>query len=383
MKKLAFVFGFLALSTPGFAVTPLNSEELQQTVKNGLNWIYNSQEESGHFRYEYAPFWDRYIDDDNIVRQAGALYVVGEIAIRDENKIFNLRGPMEKAVSYFETKSKDGEFNGKNFRCILKTETKCTLGGTSLALIGVLDLVEAYPDSLNKYAGLIEKYKNYILAMQVSGKGFRDSFYFDREQSTKESSFSNGEAFLALVRYYQYVSQTEIKTVIEESFAYFDKIYRGKWDSNFYLWGMAALKDWYALFPEEEYYTFTKDYTDWRIDAQQKARGTSHNKCAYIEGVISAYSVLEKKSSDKEKEKYLEEIDFWLLKSRDLQVKKSDTVKIGFNNGKLRVVKMKSSAKAVGGFLTGYDEPFQRIDFTQHCVSGYLQKLVDIDRKSL
>ncbi len=383
MKNLVFVLSFLVLSTPAFAVTPLNPEELRQTVNNGVSWMNNAQEASGHFRYEYAPFWDRYIDDDNIVRQTGAFYLLGEIAIRDKAKRFDLKSTMEKAVSYFEENSKTGKFNDENFRCVLKTANKCTLGGTSLALIGLLDMVKAYPATLNKNENLIEEYKNYILAMRVSGKGFRDSFYFDREQSLSESSFSNGEAFLALVRYYQYNAKVEIKTMIEESFVYFDKIYRGKWDSNFYLWGMAALKDWYVLFPKEEYYTFTKDYTDWRIDKQQKSRGTSHNKCAYIEGVISAYSVLEKKASDKEREKYLEEIDFWLLKSRDLQIKKSDTIKIGFNQGKLRVVKMENSARAVGGFLTGYDEPFQRIDFTQHCVSGYLQKLVDIDRKSL
>ena len=27
--------------------------------------------------------------------------------------------------------------------------------------------------------------------------------------------------------------------------------------------------------------------------------------------------------------------------------------------------------------------PFQRIDYTQHCLSSYLQKLVDIDGESL
>lgn len=381
MKKLAFALSFLVLSTPAFAVTPLNTEELRQTVKNGVSWINNAQESSGHFRYEYAPFWDRYIDDDNIVRQAGAFYLLGEVTIRDKDKRFDLKSTTEKAVSYFEANSKTGKFNDKNFRCVLKTENKCTLGGTSLALIGLLDLVKAYPATLNKNENLIEEYKNYIVAMKVSGAGFRDSFYFNRDQSLSESSFSNGEAFLALVRYYQYNSKAEIKTMIEESFAYFDKIYRAEWDSNFYLWGMAALKDWNVLFPREEYYSFVKDFTDWRIEKQQKSRGTSHNKCAYIEGVISAYSVLEKKTD--EKEKYLEEIDFWLLKSKDLQIEKNDTVKIGFNQGKLRVVKMENSARAIGGFLTGYEEPFQRIDFTQHCVSGYLQKLTDIDRQSL
>lgn len=35
--------------------------------------------------------------------------------------------------------------------------------------------------------------------------------------------------------------------------------------------------------------------------------------------------------------------------------------------------------QALGGFLTGENELTQRIDFTQHCVSAYLQKRVDMD----
>lgn len=383
MKKIAFIFCFFAFSNAVFAISPLTTDELRKTVSSGLNWMHYAQEESGHFRYEYAPFWDRYIEDDNIVRQTGALYVIGEIAIRDSEKRFDLKSPMEKAAGYFELNSKQGKFDSFNFRCILKLENKCTLGGTSLALIGLLDLVKAYPNTLNTYANLIEDYKNYIVAMKVADGGFRDSFYFDREQSNSESAFSNGEAFLALVRYYQYNSEAEIKKIVEDSFEYFEKIYRKKWDPNFYLWGMAALKDFYEIFPSEKYYSFVSDYTKWRIDGQKNTRGTPHNKCAYIEGVVSAYSVLEKKASEDEKAEYLEEIDFWLSKSRDLQLKKSDIVKISFNQGKIRVVKIKNASRAIGGFLTDYSEPFQRIDFTQHCVSSYLQKLVDVDRKTL
>ncbi|MEK7672604.1 MAG: hypothetical protein AAB373_01840 [Patescibacteria group bacterium] len=387
MRKIfVFLLALLILTTnlQALAVTTettvLTKEELNKTIKDGITWLLNAQESDGHFRYEYSPFWDRYTDDDNIVRQAGAFYIIGEAARKDTQKLYALQPALEKAAAYLDSKSINGSFNSKSFRCVYKSEKVCTLGGTSLALLGLLDLVEAYPKTASKYQKSIENYKNYLLAMKKSDEGFRDAFYLDREQKTNESSFSNGEAFLALVRYYKYKPDTELKTLIEESFDYFDETYRKDWDSNFYLWGMAALKDWYQIFPKEEHYNFTKEYTDWRISEQEVNKTSPHNRCAYIEGVTSAYSIL---ADDKDQKKYLEEINFWLTKSRTLQLSKSNFIRISFSDGELKILRAKETSRSLGGFLTSPSEPFQRIDFTQHCVSSYLQKLTDIDKQTL
>lgn len=388
MKKLLYIFSFLILTNLTLANVAfaeeasvnevLSNEDIKLVIEKGVVWLQNAQEKDGHFRYEYMPFLDRYTLDDNIVRQAGALYILGEIAKADILESVDLKDNLETAVGYFEENSADGEFNDYKFRCLKKTESSCTLGGTSLALLGVLDVVAAEPSLKSKYSVLIEDYKNFLLAMKVPDKGYRAQYYLNKNQSRSESPFSNGEAVLALVRYYQYEPSAEMEKLIKESLDYFDETYRAKWDNNFYLWGMAALKDWYQLFPEKKYYDFVKDYTDWRIDGQKEARRTSHNKCAYIEGVVSAYSVLEKQASSKEKEAYLEEINFWLTKSKELQIEKGDKIRISFNGGSLKTLNLKRPSKAVGGFLTDEHEPYQRIDFTQHCLSSYLQKLVDI-----
>lgn len=377
MKKFIAVLLFLLVAGSANAETiNLTDEQIQETIENAVSWMQNAQESSGHFRYEYMPFWDRYTDDDNMVRQAGALYVLGEVAVKMGAE-FDLKRNLEKAIDYFDDNSVDGEFNNYNFKCLLKTKDYCTLGGTSLVLTGLLDLIESDPSLKNKYSDSIEEYKNYIMAMKISDKGFRDKYYIKNNatQTDKESHFSNGEALLGLVRYYLYNPSEEVKETIEESLEYFIEIYYETWDPNFYLWGMAALKDWYQLFPEEKYYDFVKDYTNWRIDGQKNARETSHNKCAYIEGVISAYSVLKTQSTDTQKEKYLEEINFWLTKSQTLQLKATDIVKIIFNKNGFKTLKLKKSARAIGGFITDWSEPFQRIDFTQHCLSSYLQRL--------
>jgi hypothetical protein len=361
----------------------LTTNDIREVIENGTSWFKNSQEKSGHFKYEYMPFLDRYIDEDNMVRQAGGLYVLGELFRNDTENKLDLEKTITKAISYFESNTTEGELNGESFRCLLKYEGRCTLGGTSLALVGIIDLVQSDSSYKSDYKNLIEDYKDYLMAMRVGTKGFRDSYYTEKEQSTKESSFSNGEAFLALTRYYQYNPDEEVKEVLDEAFHYFEKIYRAEWDNNYYLWGMAAIKDLYAMDPKEEYYEFVKDYTDWRIDYYKGVRGTLRNRCAYIEGVTSAYSVLEPNLTTEEKEYYMEEIDFWLAKSKELQVDKGDFLRISYNYNFLTKQTIDDEEKAIGGFLTATTEQVQRIDFTQHCLNSYLQKLVDIDGKSL
>ncbi len=379
---LVFVFNFSSAYANELAVEdPLTEPQLKGVIQQGVKWLKNSQEKNGHFRYEYMPFWDRYVNDDNIVRQTGALYVLGEVAIKSDS--FDLKRNMERALGYLVDNSADSTFNGYEFRCLLRTAQSCNLGGTSLGLVGVLDLVTKYPNLEDDYKPLIEDYKNFIMAMKIPDKGFRGAYHLDKEQSDSESPFSNGEALLALVRYYLYEPSDDVKKVIDESLEYFIATYSEKWDPNFYLWGMAAIKDYYKLFPRQEYFDFVKDYTKWRIAGQKDQRKTSHNKCAYIEGVISAYSVLNPSSSLAENESYLEEINFWLKKSSKLQIKKADVLTVNFNEGIPKFSRILKPARAVGGFLTDENEPFQRIDFTQHCLSSYLQKLVDIDGEKL
>ena len=359
-------------------IDPLSVEEINGIIGAAVGWLKQSQELNGHFRYEYSPVSDSYSKEDHIVRQTGSLYVLGEVLKKDKYNKYGLKSVVENSVSYFEENSETGEFNGHKFRCILRAENTCTLGGVSLALVGILDLIEMYPELEIQYENLITDYLNFILAMKKPNEGFRMDYYMIGEQFKRESDFSNGEAFLALVRYYKHKPTKEVKTVVDDSFDYFNAEYGNERNYNFYLWGMAAIKDLYKIEPAKNYYDFVKTYTDWRISGYKNQRETSDNKCAYFEGVISAYSLLEPNITEEEKKYYLEEINFWLTKSKELQVDNNGFINLKFGE-KIKVLKPE---KAAGGFLTGLepDKLFQRIDFTQHCLSSYLQKQTDIDK---
>ena len=364
---------------------PLSDAELRESIQSAHTWFIKAQEESGHFRYEYVPYENEYLEGDNIVRQAGALYVLGEIARRDKEHTLITKEMAEKAIGFFENISVTDDREEYHFRCIALNgiSSTCKLGATSLALSGMLGYLDAYPEERATYEPLVESYVTYILQMKKPDAGFRNIHYTDQtKQKKKESSFSNGEALLALVRYYKQNPREDVKIVIDDTFEYLKD---QPFDSALYLWMMAALKDMHELWGKEEYITYGKAFTDWRITRVSRFRNTIKNYCAYTEGIVSAYNLLEKNLDKLERETLRAEISYWNNKNIKLQITEKDLYRL-FNKKDglgLAMEKLEKPTLAFGGFLTAENEQTQRIDFTQHCATTYVQTLVDINGVSL
>lgn len=358
--------------------SPLTDAEMREIISEGISWMQSAQEENGHFAYEYVPYEDRYSVDDNIVRQAGALYILGE-AVRREKDIDGIDETIEKAISYFETLSKTGTYDGKTFRCIVEktTSKRCKLGATSLALIGTLSYVDAFPEKKTEYKHLIEDYRTYILAMQKESGGFREVYRTDTKTPLeKESSFANGEALLALVRTYTYEESGDVKDAIDAAFNYL-KVQ--PYDANLYLWIMAAVKDMETFWPSDVYTTYAREFTKWRLDYGVKHPRT-RNYCAYAEGLASAASILKNEPIYTALRR---EIDIRNRSHQALQLTDTDTMRIIQTPDGLALKTLETPGLALGGFLVSDAEPSQRIDFTQHCLASYIQTLVDLDGNEL
>ena len=361
----------------------LDDSVIRDSILQGTKWLVASQEDSGHFAYEYEPYKDSYLGGDNIVRQAGALFALSEVARRDVSGDEERTEAIENAITYFETLSPEHDYEGTSVRCLTKNKTSnvCMLGATALALSGILGYVEANPEKGSEYEELIEKYLTFILTSKKPDAGFLDEYRLNIGfRSEKESSFSNGESLLALVRYYQHNPRTDVKEVIEDTFAYIE---HKEFDTPLYLWAMAALKDMHAMWPDETYVAYAQKFTTWRMDSLRRNHGTIRNYCASTEGLASAYSVLENNIDPVLLRQLRSEIDFWNAKNFDLQIMEGDTYRLVPENGQVVLTSVIDMPQSQGGFLTADDELTQRIDFTQHCVSTYLQTLVDIDGKTL
>ncbi len=359
-------------------VLPLSDTVINGIIADGVEWLKTAQKQSGdergHFRYEYLPYTGEYLYDDNIVRQAGTFYQVGEIARHDSDDIHELEDVLIRSAEYFASISATGTLSGTEFRCILRHERSsiCKLGATALALVGLLDLANAYPEHEATYRPLIRDYAAFIKAMKKTDGGFRNKYVTHREmQQTDESSYANGEAMLALVRYYRFVEDPEAREVLEDMFAYIDSD-AVTFDSPLYLWAMAALRDMHELWPDPAHLAYAQRYTDWRVNGFQRRKLTDYNMCAYVEGIASAYLLLKDHMDAAERTALMEEIDFWLTKTRDLQIQRDEHFRVFENgDGSLTMRELAEPERAHGGFLTASDNPTQRIDYTQHCLNAY------------
>ncbi len=355
------------------SIPPLSSLELSQITESGVSWLLAAQEPNGHFRYEYVPYEDQYLDDDNMVRQAGALYGLGEALHHRVGDATTIEAAMERAIGYFTSLSQTGTYAQRKFRCIRSSEksTECSLGTTALALIGVLRLAESDHTAARVYAPLIASYGAFVSAMQKDTGGFQSSYVPARErQSLVESSYSTGEALLALVRYDAFQPDSERKKAIEKTVSFI----RGSvpFDSALYLWAMAALFDLSIQHPRADNAMYVQAYTDWRMAGFVSQRGTSHNVCPYTEGLVFAYGVLMTARPSVILQKYRDELLFWLQKGRSQQVGTADHTRVVFTKNIPTFVTIADPVHAYGGFLTGESELTERIDFTQHCLNTYM-----------
>ncbi len=379
MKIIIRVLVLALVASPLSASAALTDDAMRTIIKDGVSWLAAAQEESGHFKYEYLPYEGRYRNDDNIVRQAGAFFELGEIARMEGGEAYDLEAELTRSAEYFEGISIRGEYEGTTFRCVKDPDERaCKLGATALASIGLLDLVEAYPEHTDAYDALLEDYRAYMLAMKKDDAGFR--YYYTPKLKTQredESSFSNGEAFFALVRFEMYQADTKTREVIDDTFTYLES---AGFDSALYLWAMAALKDLNRMDPDPRYVAYADRYTTWRLADNARYRNSVQNRCPYIEGLASAHALLSERTSVRPM--FLEGvIDAMLERTALLQIKPIHRYR--YING--AIVALKDQALAKGGFLTGSDAAglTQRIDFTQHCLSAYAQTLVDIRGESL
>lgn len=217
----------------------LTADKLRESIYGGVKWLKTAQEESGHFLYEYIPYEGTYRSDNNMVRQAGALYALGEVMQQNDDDPLRVSDTIQNAIAYFETMSHEGIVGDTTFRCIVRSDasTQCPLGATALALVGILDYVSAYPEKASHYNTPIEGYRMYLLAMQKENGGFIDMFNVRRST----------------------LNEKDMKIL---------------WPTN------------------TAYVPYTRDFTTWRTHGAVNYSNPTRNYCAYAEGLASAYTVL-------------------------------------------------------------------------------------------
>ncbi len=138
--QLSALRTFLARAPQASIPKPLSDDEMRAVINEGTAWLLASQEQNGHFAYEYEPYEGSYLSGDNIVRQAGAHFALGEVHRRHSSPSDELAEGIERAAAYFAAQTIYVNEDGERFACIASSprSSKCKLGATALALVGIL-----------------------------------------------------------------------------------------------------------------------------------------------------------------------------------------------------------------------------------------------------
>lgn len=357
---------------------PLSQSEMRDVILDGTDWMVSVKQDDGGFGYEYLPYEGMYSGENAMVRQSGTFFALAEVYRAQSEKDPAVAEALEGSIRYFRDHTQESIPSDGDFVCIYNAEfdTECRLGASALTLLGLLSYAEADPEAAAEHEDLIEAYKDYLLAAKFDGAGFSNRYQPSTSFASEESPFFNGEAMLALAKYYDYSKDEDIAVVFADTFKYLKDAPK---ESPLYLWMMAALKEAKVHWDNPEHIAYAEAFTDEQIARSRRNRATEHNYCAPAEGLTSAYAVLEGEVAAGKLASLKTEIDHWLSKTTNLQLSSEQPYRFTITDGEAMFMKQVDPEIAHGGFLTGEDTPYQRIDFTQHCVSAYLQAYEDIN----
>lgn len=329
------------------------------THKTAATYICGQQKESGFFKYEFDFVANTYRYDDNITRQAGAAYALGEYFLYTHDA--HILPCLKKAILAFDAASHQIMEN-KHLVSQNGTDKQSTTGATALALLAVLFYEKA--TGSKEFNVIREKWVRGILALHIPGKGFQSS-----PLTREESPYFNGEAWLALA-YYEalYPGDPIVHLVLRDIDSYVMDAYTKNPTKGFYHWGMMAAAKRYETTHAPAFISFMEEQTRWIFSVDGDVQ-LHLNNCYLMEGFLA---ILPHISDQILREKVQTRIEKEMQKLQAFQIKKGQTkVPLSATHG----LYFENLDSFEGGFLNGYGRPQARIDFTQHCLSAFLKGL--------
>jgi hypothetical protein len=353
---------------------------------------------NGLFRYDFDFLDGAPSGKDNVVRQAGALFALGEYLIEtgDPRVAAALRAglarldalslPLGKgelqstleALGLYATQSWNLQLALDRWGLLYRPEGEARVvaepdggyptalsGGTALALLSELELRAATGDE--RFARARRAWLQGLLTLAVPGRGLRE-----RPGALSESPYVNGEAWLALAAYCEAFPDDETAAAaLRDLEEYLLDRYGEQPDRLFYHWGAMAAAARHRATGDPRFETFAARQSAWFLDQLASEEQDGGNTCATVEGLASALAVLGTAPEHAELAGRLrEQVAAELAHDRTLQIREGqERLEVGGG----AVLFAPRLADYGGAFLLGSFDPYTRIDLTQHCLSGLLK----------
>lgn len=330
-------------------------------AQHAARYMISAQLPDGLFRYEYDFVTARYSSKNNDVRQGGAGFALGQYFLQTGDPAAG--EALRRAIAAYDRYSID--FSQGRLLSVSGKVTRAKVGATALALLSELYYQQRSGDQ--RYALTRRAWLNGILALQAADGGFEAY-----PHSGKQSSYSNGEAWLALARYHAVFPEDGASAAaLAKSDGKMVDYYRLHPDVGFFHWGEMAAAERFKTSGDQRFAVFALDQAAQYVDKLRPRVSSRSNSCYSVEGLLSALEVAGKVGGSGELSARLEErLRAEMVKNGRLQIGPKQE-RIVFGPGRYLV--SPDLRRMAGAFLNGRARPQVRIDSTQHCLSAFLR----------
>jgi hypothetical protein len=238
-------------------------------------------------------------------------------------------------------------------------------GATALSLLTELQFYHASGDT--QFAPLRAGWLKGLLVLYDAGWGFRGL-----PDSIDENALSNGEIWLA-VAYYNRLFPGDAATaaVVARTDDYMMRTYAARPTRDFYAWGVQAAAQRFDTTSDPKFSAFIAEQTRAYFRITDLSAGATENSCSETEGLAASLRVLlAAVKPDRDLIMRIQQrINSQMAKNRSLQIQPGQTrIELGNDS----YLSSPSLAHYAGAFLAGTDQPYVRIDYTEHCISALL-----------
>jgi hypothetical protein len=370
----------------------LTRADLDAAVGLGADYLRASLLPAGHFVYEVDWQTGRRPEEDNVVRQAGALW---GLALAHHDGVKELEGPLDRALAFWtERQRRAGELawivDFGLFAPRPGAERRGQTGAMALVGLALVDRLRAAtasslaPEIREQYTSLLDGIIAWVRAARLPGGGFATHYdVVTGVSGGAPNPYADGEVLLLLARVGIHLDRPGLVTEAER---FAEEDYRRNVEvplaaeadpdttKGYYQWGSMS---WHELASAgrspERYDEWLRSLAVWMIDVHRTLRRRKNTAYAY-EGILSAY--------DRARRGGDEETAFKLACVAHQGLRKLFSWQIGHP---LALEPLGAAAEAYrGGVQNAADEPALRIDVTQHQThAAILARRYEVDQATL
>ncbi|WP_423066713.1 hypothetical protein [Devosia sp. CN2-171] len=340
------------------AAADLDRAGIERRAEAAARYLVAVEGADGRFLYEFDFLASRFLPADNVVRQAGAGFVLNQFLAASGLSAFI--EPAARAIGYYAAQSVaqgDGLMVSED-----RTREGARAGGTALALLAELFHSRAIGRDFRPDLRL--GWLKGLAAQQVPAGGIAQNV-----GETDEDSYATGETWLALAHYADLAAEEPALGPLLQRLE--DRVmvkYLETPDNQFAHWGLMAAAQRLSTTGDARYLDFIASFVTDYVRNRMPANEMRGNRCAALEGLIAAAGALRQHGNDALTAEVLDKAVPGLTEALDLQL--SGSQRLDFGPG--RSYEDAKLANFAGAFLNGAYTLRTRIDSTQHCLSALL-----------